>query len=344
MDLRKQTMRLLDAIGVSGYEAEASAVAADIIKPFADEVVIDGIYNVAAYKRSKGPGAKTVLLDAHIDQIGCKVSGFTKDGFVLIAPVNCPDDILPGSEVVIQTASGNIRGVCGYLPPVYEPDRDHKAVRPGFDRLFIDTGLTEEEARAKIAVGDSVAFGNGAAELADGSIICRSSDDRICYMSIVHAMELVRDEDLAVNVIAVGSVKEEFDGSGAFARAWADRPDIVVAVDVADRTPLGEGPIITVGGDCDRKLGDEMVALAKREKIPYTFRMVPEVSGTNAKHYQIAVTGAKVCGISHPQKYMHTSVEMISLQDTENIGKLIAAFLRSFGTQTSEPADREGAV
>ncbi len=330
MDLRKQTMRLLDTIGVSGYEKETAEMAAGIMAPFVDEVFVDNIYNVVGYKRSADPNAKTVLLDAHIDQIGYRVSSFTEDGYLRFYSINAPQDMLPGSEVIVLTESGPIRGVCGWKPADYAPDAEHPAARPDFPDLFIDVGLTEKEAREKIAVGDSICFGDGAIELKDGSIMCRASDDRICLMSIIHALYLLKDEQLKVNVVAVGSVKEEFDGSGAFARAEIDKPDFTIAIDVADREPLGGGPIFNVGGDSDKKFADRLIATAQREKIPYIYRVVPQVSGTNGKHFQIAARGACNLGISHPQKFMHTSVEIVSLQDTENIGKLLAEFLKTF--------------
>ena len=330
MNLREQTKKLLNSYGVSGNEAEAARVAAEILRPYVDEVVVDPWNNVAGYKRCGRSGAKQVLLDAHLDQIGYMVQKVMDDGMVKFHSINGPNDILPGSELTILTESGPITGVCGWVPPVYREDPKIEAIRPDFDGLFIDTGLTAEEAKEKICVGDLISFGCDAIDLVDDIIAGKSTDDRICFMSLVWAMALLKDDALDVDVVVVGSSKEEFDGSGARARAWADRPDYAICVDVADRTPLFSGPIITIGGDSNPALAGRLEKTAAASGIPYVTRSVGQVSGTNAKHYQVAAYGTVSCVVSHPQKYMHTPVEIVSFRDTENIGKLLAEFLRGF--------------
>ncbi len=50
-------------------------------------------------------------------------------------------------------------------------------------------------------------------------------------------------------------------------------------------------------------------------------------SGTDASAMQITRGGIATALISLPQRYMHTSVETVCLDDIKNAGKLLALFV-----------------
>lgn len=331
MNLVKDTKRLLDAYGVSGNEYGVSKIAAELLIPFVNEAGVDLWGNAYGYRLCGKENAKKVLLDAHLDQIGCIVIGFTSDGFVRIQSLGISEDSLIGSEVAIITKNGPLKGVVGYVPSYNTISELAEDQVPEFKDMFIDLGLTKEEAMKAVEIGDFVGFANGdAVELGNGIIGGRSTDARACFMSIVRALELLKDDELDIDVIAVGSTREEFDGAGARARAWASKPEYVIVIDVSAFAPLGSGAIIARGPESNSKLADLLEEVARAKRIPYVSRSIPEVSGTNGKHYQTAVFGAKVCVISQPQRYMHTPTEIISMSDIESVGRLLASFLRTF--------------
>jgi putative aminopeptidase FrvX len=329
--LLEDCKRLMDAYGVSGNEYEASRTASELLSPYVDESGVDPWGNVWGFRSCSKPHAKIVLLDAHIDQIGFIVTGFTKDGFVRFQTLNAPEDAILGSELAILTRSGPIKGIVGCVPSSEKLRRGKALEVPELRDMFIDLGLTEAEARERVSVGDFIGFAAGdAISMATGILAARSTDDRICFMSIVRAMELLQQARLEVNVAVVGSVREEFDGAGARIRAWVDQPDFVIAADVSAYAPLGSGPIIARGADSNARLADLLEETARAKRIPYVRRSIPEVSGTNAKHYQVSARGAVTCVVSQPQKYMHTPTELVSLEDVEHVARLFAEFLRTF--------------
>ena len=59
-----------------------SAIAAELLRPYVDEVDVDGFGNVTGIRRCGIPGAKKVMLDAHLDQIGFLVTEITDEGFL----------------------------------------------------------------------------------------------------------------------------------------------------------------------------------------------------------------------------------------------------------------------
>ena len=69
-----------------------------------------------------------------------------------------------------------------------------------------------------------------------------------------------------------------------------------------------------------------MISIAKANKIPYQIEVMSGKTGTNADAIGVVKGGVKTCTVSIPLKYMHTPVEVVSIEDVENTGKLIAKF------------------
>ena len=67
----EQTLRTLCALpAVSGFEMQAARAVAELFRPYCDTVDADKNGNVIGSLSCGKEGAKTVLLDAHLDQIG----------------------------------------------------------------------------------------------------------------------------------------------------------------------------------------------------------------------------------------------------------------------------------
>jgi endoglucanase len=65
---------------------------------------------------------------------------------------------------------------------------------------------------------------------------------------------------------------------------------------------------------------------AEAQQIPYTIASSARGTGTDADAIYINRAGVPTGLVSVPLRYMHSSVEMISLNDVENAAKLVAAF------------------
>ncbi len=108
-----QTIDLLrelsNAFGVSGFEDEVRDLIRALVNPHVDEVKTDTLGNLFAIRKSSNSDAKTLMLDAHMDEIGFIVKWIEKDGFLRFAPIGGWDPrIVPGHRVEIQTRSGAV--------------------------------------------------------------------------------------------------------------------------------------------------------------------------------------------------------------------------------------------
>ena len=74
MDIVNALTRLCETPAVSGFERQGATVAAELLSSCCDSVEIDAFGNIVGMRRCGKENAKTVLLDAHLDQIGFVVT------------------------------------------------------------------------------------------------------------------------------------------------------------------------------------------------------------------------------------------------------------------------------
>ena len=334
--MRQALERLCTCTAPSGFEGPAAAVAAELLRPLVDEVSIDRMGNVLGVRRSKTPGAPKLLLDAHLDEIGLIVTG-VEDGFLRFRSIGGVDPrMLPGRELVVLT-DPPLRGLVAC-----PAGRDENKSVP-LNELYVDVGLSQEEAERAVPVGTPMVYRAGCFPLGEDQMCGKSMDDRACFVTLLRAAELLRDRELDVELHIMGSTREEVSGAGAVVGTWAVAPDFCVAVDVthgktpdgpADKTfDLGGGPAIGVGPNMTRWMTERMIDKAKEHGIPYQLEIMSGHTGTNGWEMQISREGVATSVLSLPLKYMHTPVETLSLADMEGVAQLLAAFAENLGKE-----------
>lgn len=337
MNRIEDLIRLCETPAVTGFERAGSQAAAELLRPYCDSVTIDRFGSVIGVKRCGREGAKTVLLDAHIDQIGFLVTEVLEGGFLRFAPVGGVDPrMLLGCEVEILTEEP-IFGVIACTPPhLMKPGEEKNSVP--IHEMLIDTGLID--ARPVVPVGTPVVFAEKMVQLSKDSITGKCLDDRAGVFAIVQAMERLQNVPLAVDVVAMCSVQEEVTSLGAETGAFRVRPDYAIAVDVSHaKTPdapaddtfeYGGGVMIGMGPNFNTPLTLALIRTAKAEGMDYQLEVMEGFSGTNAWEMQIAATGTAMALLSIPLRYMHTPIETIKLSDLDSVSDLIYHFLRQF--------------
>jgi endoglucanase len=340
LELKEKIKAMTQAFGVSGDEYEASAVALEQLSPYVDRAEIDPFGNVVGWKSSGKPGAKKLLLDAHIDQIGFLVTQVTDEGFLRFMGMGVDQRMLPGSELVIKARTGEkYLGIVAATPPHLQRPGDNAKSIP-IDEMVIDTGMPGDMAKATFHVGDFATFAGDTFALQGDALVGKAMDDRACFACILHALDLLQGKDLPVDLIIVGSTKEETGLQGARDVAWREIPDYAIAIDVCHgktgdsaaqvQTEMAKGPVITVGANSRPALARKAMELARAQEIPYQVSAAGAATGTNAWSMQLVRSGVATLVLSLPLKYMHSPVELLRMGDVENVGKLVAACVTQF--------------
>ena len=146
MDIRKTLELLTGAAGVSGAESEASRTALELLSEYAPDAQCDAFGNVTALIPAQDASAPTLMLDAHIDQIGFIVSYIDPDGFLKVGACGGPDMRIMLAQSVTVHGVQDIRGVVSTLPP--HVSSDHTKV-PEAGEIAIDIGMTREKPKRR---------------------------------------------------------------------------------------------------------------------------------------------------------------------------------------------------
>lgn len=332
MDIKSTLKALTEKFGVSGDEFAASNAAAELLKQYAEDVQTDKFGNVTGFVRSANPNAKTLMLDAHIDQVGYIVTYIDDKGFLSVGACGSPDVKTLLAQSVTVHGKKDVPGVVSTLPPHVRSDGG----APEIGDISIDVGMTKEQAQAVISPGDRVTVNSCFRELCGDVVSAPALDDRSGVCVILAALDMLKKRKPAYNIVVCFSAQEETGERGAKQAAFRIKPDEALIVDVSfGRTPdsdpkdtaeLGSGVMIGFSPALDKKLSDSLRALAIKCDIPFTCEVMPSSTGTNADAIGITGAGVKCCTLSFPIRYMHTPMECADLRDIEATAKLICEY------------------
>ena len=337
MTIKETTRELCALSGPSGFEEAVARRAKELLEPLVDEITADSMGNVLALRRCGKPGARQLLLDAHLDEVGFIVTEVT-EGFLKFSALGGLDErTLPGREVRVLAPEGPLYGVVACLPPhVLTAEQKEQAVE--IKNLFIDLGFSQAEAEKRVPIGTPGVFEGPMFDLQGDNFVSKALDDRICAAVVLQVLENLKGEELPCDLAVMFSAQEEVGLRGATPGAFRLAPDWCIAVDVTHaRTPdapkgetfeAGKGCTVGVGPNANRAMTKAIMDAAKEKEIPYSVEVMPRSSGTNGWAIQITRQGVATAIVSVPVKYMHSPVEAASLADAEAAADLITAFIR----------------
>ena len=339
---------LITASGPSGYERAPARVFADACAPFAD-VQTDVMGTVTARVPGTGAG-RTVAIVGHIDEIGLIVTHIDDNGFLRFMGVGGWDpQILVGQRLSVATREGEVAGVVGRKPIHLLKDDDRKKVAR-LEELHIDIGANDgDEARGLVRIGDVAVLAGDPIELPNDRAVGRSMDNRLgCYVAYEAARLVAEGGGAPGDVVAVAAVQEETTFGGSATTAYSLRPDVAVIVDVTHETgtpgvsvdeigkhEFGSGPVIERGSNINPRVFERLHETAEGEGIPFTIQASARHTGTDLDAMHISRGGIPCGGIGIPLRYMHSSVEMVQLDDVADAARLIAAFAQGLAADTS---------
>lgn len=324
---------LLKINSVSGFENQAGKLFIDYIAPYVDSIDTDIMGNCYATIVNECNNKKKLkfLLEAHIDEIGFQVIYIDDNGYVYIRQNGGVDvQCIPGSQVIIQTSLGEeIHGIIGKTPiHLISPDERNKII--DLHTLWIDTGLSSDEVRSKISIGDVVAWKPNMIYLSDNKISSKGLDNKIGVYIISQVIrKLSFNKDTPYQVCGVASVQEEVGHRGAIVCGYNSNPDIAICIDVDFATDvpncskskfgdisLGKGVVIHKSIDNTIPLVSFAENLARKRNIQYQISARPlAIGGTNANVLQLTRGGVRTLSLGIPCRYMHTPVELCDLED-----------------------------
>lgn len=330
--------KLLETPSPSGYEGPVQEVVRDYIGPYADEVTIDVHGNLIAVVNPGAP--KRLMLAGHCDQIGLIVRHIDEEGFLYVQQIGGWDPVqLVGQRMTVWTDSGPIFGVIA-RKPIHLLKEEERQKAPKLTDLWLDIGVSnQEEAAAMVRIGDAITAELGYREAANGRAVSPAMDDKAGAWTVIEALKRVDKSKLKCSLYSVSTVQEEVGLRGARTSSFGVDPHVGIAVDVTHASDcptiekkesgdisLGKGPVIYRGPNMTHKVVSQLIDAAGAADIPYQLAAEGRATGTDANAIQVNRAGVATGLVSIPNRYMHSPVEMIALDDIDHAADLLARF------------------
>jgi endoglucanase len=338
MTLKELIVALCGIMSVSGSERRGGEELCGLVGGVFDEYRTDALGNHLFVKRCGRPHAPKILVDTHFDEIGMMVTGIKEGGFVTVSAIGGVDTrILPASEVVIYGREP-VYGVFAAKAPHLSSPADREKLTP-MGEMLIDTGYSKEELEELCPIGTPVGFKPIYRELQNEYLAGKAFDDKACGACAIFGIDSVPKKELAGDVYFLFSAFEETSMTGARVAGFGLRPDYALVLDVThaavpETKDLGlpkpcSGVAITASPVTDRNLTRMVVSLCRSGNIPYAMEVSTGSTGTNANVLGISAYGIPTALCSLPLKSMHTSAEVLNMEDANALKRVVAAFIRS---------------
>lgn len=340
--------KLSNAHGISGYEGNVRAIIEKEVGPYVDEVKTDNFGNLIAIKKGKSP---SVMIAAHMDEIGLMAKYVDDEGFVRFAKVGAWfDQTLVNQRVLLHTKKGVVAGVIG-SKPVHVMENEEKKKTIEAKDMFIDVGASSKDDAISMGIepGVTASIDQKLVGLANDMVTGKAFDDRAGGTVLITAMQRIVGMGLEPSVMGVFTVQEEVGLKGAKTSAFGLNPDVAIAIDTCipgdhpgikktdSAIQVGQGPAITVmdaggrGVITHPKVLEWLRETAKAKGIPYQMD-VTERGTTDASAISLTREGIPSGVISVATRYIHTPVELLSLKDLEKAADLVVEAIKSVGS------------
>lgn len=334
--IKEMLKELCSLPSVSGYEHMSNTVILNKYGKYFDKSYIDSFGNSVFFKKSAKENAPTIQIDAHFDEIGFMVTKIEDGGFLRVCNIGGIDTrILPSSEVTIHGKKSIYGVVCSTPPHLQTASSSKKS--PKMEDILIDTGYSKEELEKIVSIGDVCEFKFEFVEVENNCVISKSLDDKACVCACLDALINIDPERLNFNVYLTVSAEEETGKDGARLVSYDINPDFAIITDVnfahgvgikkSESIEIGKGASVDISALSSRSFSRNILKLAKENNKPVQVICEPSATGTNNELVMISGVGVKSAVMSIPLKSMHTSCELVCLDDIKSLSEILTLIL-----------------
>ena len=297
------------------------------------EYRVDNLGNIIAFKKGNNQGAKKLMLDAHMDEVGLIITSVTEDGFLKFKTVGGIDV----SALMFRTVKigGSVNGVVSGKP-IHLIGGDERKKLPKAESLYIDIGAySKEEAEEKVSVGDVGVFYSQPLDLDVDKLLARGIDDKAGVCVLISILQL----DAEYDFYATFSVQEEVGLRGAKTAAYTVSPDAAVILEATTAADIyGVAPdsqVCKLGGGPAISFMDKSTMYNKKlfdfgDAIPVPHQVKQYVSGgNNAGAVHLTKSGVPTLTVSLPTRYIHSPSCVASYRDLGDMQRFSLALIEA---------------
>ncbi len=337
MNIKNDLFLLSKADGI-GCVDDASLLATELLQKYCDVKRLD---NLSVIGEIKGKSDYTLLLDAHIDEVGFIVTHISDNGFLTVQKCGGIDlRHLPAKAVTIH-GKKKLTGVFSSIPPHLSKGDE---LPDNITEYKIDTMLGDK-AKELISAGDFVTYKAVPAEMLGTTVTGKAFDDRAGCAILLELARRLSCKELPITVKFLMSDAEELGLRGASTAAFEFTPDEAVAIDVSfgngpDVSPfecgvLGEGAMIGISPVLNRSITGALIKAAEETGAKFQREVMGGRTSTNADVISVTKSGVKCGLISIPLRNMHTDCEVLDLSDLIAVCDILEKYIMSGGVMNA---------
>ncbi len=321
---------------VSGNEGEARKLILSNIENLCDDIQVDSMGNIIAYKKGKSDKYK-LMLGTNIDEAGFIVSNITDKGYIKVKSVGSID---PRTLISKRVVIGNdrVKGVIG-MKAIHLQKKAERETAVELSSLYIDIGAKDKKTAEKsVKLGDYVAFDTEFCEI--GNRIKGKAFDRFGSVCLIDAMSETPAYDTYFVFSTQREIPARISGRGMMTATFKVQPDFAVVIDTVDtadvyksKTPqakLGCGAVIEYMDKTnisDAVFTSAINELAEKYQIKVQDKTA-SVNTTIAGAVSAAARGAVVACVGIPCRYSHTPVCFMDKNDINSVTALCKAVIK----------------
>ena len=322
--------------GAPGFEQKVRELVLQELEGYVDEIELDNLGNVYTIKRGKE--SKRVMIGAHMDEIGFMVTHIDDKGFIRFTTLGGFDPKTLTAQRVIIHGKKDIIGVMA-SKPIHVMTQDERNKVAKLSDYFIDTGLTAEEVKDLVQIGDPITREREFIEMGQ-CVNSKSLGNRLAVFILIETMKSLKDKEVPYDVYGVFTVQEEVGLRGANVSALKINPDFgfgldtTIAFDLPGAaahemiTKLGEGTAIKImdaSTICDYRMVKYMKQTADKHGIKWQAEILT-AGGTDTAGIQRMTQGGSIAGaVSIPTRHLHQVIEMAHKDDIQGSIDLLTA-------------------
>jgi len=327
---------------LSGLEDKMIKEMVERFKPLADSVEVDKLGNVTAIFNGNSTDEPSMLVFAHVDELGLMVRKIEKNGFIRFDRIGgMPEKTLMGQFMDVHTMDEKtyFTGMVGTYSHHFTPP-EAKSTIPSHKQMYIDIGAySQEEVLNKgINIGSPITYQHQFFRVGEHMISGKTMDNRVGCLMLISLAEYLKKNPPAGKVYITASVQEEFNIRGVMPVFYKYEPDASICVDItpACDTPdlnftyemsLGKGPAITymnfhgrgtlAGIIPNPPLRMFMESILDELKMPWQRDISLGVITDDAFTLMAGTEGIAMAHLAIPMRYSHSPIETCDVRDIE---------------------------
>lgn len=327
MDI-KLLAKLCAIPGAPGFEHQVREFVKQQVHDLVDTLETDAMGNLYALK--KGTAQKSVMVAAHMDEIGFMVKHIDDKGFIRFHTLGGFDPKTLTAQRVIIHGKKDLVGVMG-CKPIHVMTADERNKVAKLDDYFIDLGMTKQEVEQHITIGDPITRERDLIEMGN-CVNSKSIDNRVAVYILIQTLKKLKDKTIPYDFYAVFTVQEEVGLRGAKVAAHRVNPDFgfgldtTIAFDLPGAQPhemvteLGKGTAIKLmdaSAICDTRMVSYMKSIAEKNQIKWQPEILTAGGTDTAGIQSMAKSGCITGAVSVPTRNLHQVIEMADKSDID---------------------------